>query len=144
MLEAGSGIADVEVAGDGTAVALSDETGGSVFILDIGTWSMVNVTPCESPAGLVSAPGEDSRFWVGCLDGTVVWLDFESGAVSTQSEAKAGEITAICFLPARASSATLSTVAGPTHFSGPNLDWKAVTISSSAISSRSFTSLVVF
>jgi len=85
-LEAGSAVADVEVSGDGSAVALSDESGGSIYVLDVGTWSLVDVTPCDSPAGLVADPSKDGRFWVGCLDGSVVWLDFASGAVTYATE----------------------------------------------------------
>jgi len=82
VLEAGSAIVDVEVASDGTAVVLSDEAAGSIFLLDIGTWSVVDITPCKSPAGLVQAPGYASRFWVGCLDGTVLWVEIEDGEVA--------------------------------------------------------------
>ena len=42
--------------------------------------------------------------------------------VQTQSEEKEGAIMAILSLPDLAKSATSSTVAGPTHFSGPNFD----------------------
>ena len=45
-----------------------------------------------------------------------------SSNVSTQSEENEGAMTAIFSLPDFAKSATRSTVAGPTHFSGPNLD----------------------
>jgi len=68
-----------------------------------------------------------------------------SSNVSMQSAENACAITAIRFLPfSSARRATSSTVYGFNHSSGPNLDWKVVTISVSAHPKRSFRSRVVF
>lgn len=95
VLEAGSAIVDVEVAADGTAAILSDEAAGSIFMLDIGTWEVVDITPCKSPAGIVQDPGYSSRFWVGCLDGTVLWVEIEDGAVAESGSPVAVSSTAV-------------------------------------------------
>jgi hypothetical protein len=102
VLEAGSAIVDVEVALDGTAVVLSDEAAGSILLLDIGTWSVVDITPCKSPAGLVQAPGYSSRFWIGCLDGTVLWVEIKDGEVAESGSPVTVSGTAVLGLTASA------------------------------------------
>jgi hypothetical protein len=85
-LEAGTQASDVEVSTDGTVVAVGDESSGAVWLLDVGTWTVVDATPCTNPAGVAADPTTDARFWVGCADGTITWVSLSDGTVSQKSE----------------------------------------------------------
>jgi len=72
---------DVVVSSDGESVAVLDGS-GTVHLLDLDTWDLVPVTPCAGVGGISTAPGQDSRFWAGCKDGTLNWFSLTDSGVN--------------------------------------------------------------
>jgi hypothetical protein len=100
QLELGTQASDVEVSTDGSAIAIGDESSGTVWIVDVGTWSVLDAAPCDNPAGVANDPGADARFWVGCGDGTITGVTVSEGTISIDTDAIDVSDTAVMGLAA--------------------------------------------
>ena len=73
-LSVGTQVVDVVAAEDRSTVAFLSGS-GAVSLIDLATWDLRAVSPCSGVGGIARAPGEPSRFWAGCDDGSIQWFE---------------------------------------------------------------------
>jgi len=88
-LSVGTQVVDVVASEDRSTVAFLSGA-GAVSLMDLGTWDLRTVAPCSGVGGIARAPGEPSRFWAGCDDGSIQW--FEMGDEGPEVGAEAIEL----------------------------------------------------
>jgi len=85
----GTEVLDVVVASSGDVVAALEASTGQVRLLDLDAWEIQSRSPCSSTGTALAASSEGAaegpRIYVGCSDGTVVWLERQDGAWAAAS-----------------------------------------------------------
>ena len=85
-MSVGSQVVDVVASEDRSTVAFLSGA-GSVSLIDLETWEMRTVSPCSGVGGIARAPGEASRFWAGCDDGSLQWFELGEDGPTIGSDA---------------------------------------------------------